>query len=93
MSPNEVKYLNEIETYTKNKYRRNYRNRQSKIESGKVKFEKLQKALVYIKEENQLKNKETLNSEVTKIYLNVGKKKKIRVIDIVGAFSNIDGIN
>ncbi len=92
MSPNEEKYLNEIENYTKNNIEEIIEIDNSKIESGKVKFEKLQKALVLYKKENQLKNKETLNCEVTKIYLNVGKKKKIRVIDIVGAFSNIDGI-
>jgi ATP-dependent RNA helicase DeaD len=34
-----------------------------------------------------------IHSEVTKIYINAGKKKKIRVIDIVGAFSNLPGIN
>ena len=28
-----------------------------------------------------------------RIYLNIGKKKKIRVIDIVGAFSNIQGLS
>ena len=34
-----------------------------------------------------------IHDEVTKIYINAGKKKKIRVIDIVGAFSNLPGIN
>ncbi|MEN2257790.1 DbpA RNA binding domain-containing protein [Paraclostridium benzoelyticum] len=34
-----------------------------------------------------------MHSEVTRIYLNAGKKKKIRIIDIVGTFSNIKGIN
>ena len=43
-----------------------------------------------VKEKN--KDKKT-NLEVTRIYLNAGKKKKIRVIDIVGALSNIEGIN
>ncbi|MCE0579930.1 DbpA RNA binding domain-containing protein, partial [Clostridioides difficile] len=33
-----------------------------------------------------------IESEVVKLYLNAGKKKKIRVLDIVGAFSNIKGI-
>ena len=43
-----------------------------------------------------VKNKiieKNIHSEVTKIYINAGKKKKIRVIDIVGAFSNLPGIN
>lgn len=36
--------------------------------------------------------KSNLENEVVKLYLNAGKKKKIRVLDIVGAFSNIKGI-
>ena len=44
---------------------------------------------------NKSKNKSNKQqySEVTRFYLNAGKKKKIRVIDIVGAISNLDGIN
>lgn len=33
-----------------------------------------------------------VNSKITKIYLNGGKKKKIRALDIVGAICNIDGV-
>ena len=93
VSPNEEKYLNDIENYTENKIEEITEIDNIKLEHGKVKFEQLQKNLAQNKKEDKLKNKETSNSEVTKIYLNVGKKKKIRVIDIVGAFSNIDGIN
>ena len=93
VSPNEEKYLNDIENYTENKIEEITEIDNIKLEHGKVKFEQLQKNLAHNKKEDKLKNKETSNSEVTKIYLNVGKKKKIRVIDIVGAFSNIDGIN
>ena len=93
VSPNEEKYLNDIENYTENKIEEITEIDNIKLEHGKIKFEQLQKNLAQNKKEDKLKNKETSNSEVTKIYLNVGKKKKIRVIDIVGAFSNIDGIN
>ncbi len=93
VSPNEEKYLNDIENYTENKIEEITEIDNIKLEHVKVKFEQLQKNLAQNKKEDKLKNKETSNSEVTKIYLNVGKKKKIRVIDIVGAFSNIDGIN
>lgn len=34
-----------------------------------------------------------IHSEITRLYLNAGKKKKIRVIDIVGALNNIEFIN
>ena len=36
--------------------------------------------------------KKSIHSEVTKIYVGAGKKKKIRNIDILGAFSNLEGI-
>ncbi len=46
-------------------------------------------------DKNSYKSKDiklNTESEVVKLYLNAGKKKKIRVLDIVGAFSNIKGI-
>ena len=61
------------------------------IAKGKIKFEKKSKEVL-----KNRKNKiieKNIHSEVTKIYINAGKKKKIRVIDIVGAFSNLPGIN
>ena len=33
------------------------------------------------------------NEEITRLYINAGKKKKIRTIDIVGTLNNIKGIN
>lgn len=39
------------------------------------------------------KKEKNINSNITKIYLNGGKKKKIRVLDIVGTISNIEGIS
>jgi len=34
-----------------------------------------------------------INKNITKLYINAGKKKKIRVGDIVGAISNIEGVS
>lgn len=42
------------------------------------------------KKQDKSKN---INKEITKLYFNGGKKKKIRVIDFVGTISNIDGVN
>ena len=33
-----------------------------------------------------------INKEITKLYFNGGKKKKLRAVDFVGAISNIEGI-
>ena len=86
----EEKYLNEIENYTGNKIEEIIQINEDDIKNGKEKFENLQKNLLKNKKPNKLEK--NTNDEVTKIYLNVGKKKKIRVVDIVGAFSNVKGL-
>ena len=90
VSSREEKYLNEIENYTGNKIEEIIQIKEDDITHGKEKFENLQKNLLKNKKSNKLEK--NTNDEVTKIYLNVGKKKKIRVVDIVGAFSNVKGL-
>ena len=89
VSSNEEKYLTDIEEYTGNKVEEIDNIDENKVNTGKEKFDKLQKNLFKSKRDSK---KESGNEEITRIYLNVGKKKKIRVIDIVGALSNIEGI-
>ena len=91
VSEKEEKYLQEIENYTNNKIDEIIDINQSDIELGKIKLHKIQSNLQTKRKENKLSVNES--EEITKIYLNAGKKKKIRVIDIVGALSNIPGIN
>ena len=90
VSTKEEKYLREIEEYTKNQIEEISSIDEREVSEGKNKFKILQENLLKNRKSN-INKKE--NQEVTKIYLNVGKKKKIRVIDIVGAFSNSEGIN
>ena len=90
VSNKEEKYLREIEEYTKNQIEEISSIDEREVSEGRDKFKILQENLLKNRKSN-INRKE--NQEVTKIYLNVGKKKKIRVIDIVGAFSNIEGIN
>ena len=90
VSNKEEKYLREIEEYTKNQIEEISSIDEREVSEGKDKFKILQENLLKNRKSN-INKKE--NQEVTKIYLNVGKKKKIRVIDIVGPFSNIEGIN
>ena len=92
VSTKEEKYLREIEEYTKNQIEEINEIDEREVSEGRDKFKILQENLLKNRRLNTSKN-EKENQEVTKIYLNVGKKKKIRVIDIVGAFSNIEGIN
>lgn len=85
------KYINEIEEYLGYEIKNLEELKIDDIAKGKIKFEKKSKEIL-----KNRKNKiieKNIHSEVTKIYINAGKKKKIRVIDIVGAFSNLPGIN
>ena len=85
------KYINEIEAYLGYEIKNLEELKIDDIAKGKIKFEKKSKEVL-----KNRKNKiieKNIHSEVTKIYINAGKKKKIRVIDIVGAFSNLPGIN
>ena len=85
------KYINEIEEYLGYEIKNLEELKIDDIAKGKIKFEKKSKEVL-----KNRKNKiieKNIHSEVTKIYINAGKKKKIRVIDIVGAFSNLPGIN
>lgn len=85
------KYINEIEAYLGYEIKVLEELKIDDIAKGKIKFEKKSKEIL-----KNRKNKiieKNIHSEVTKIYINAGKKKKIRVIDIVGAFSNLPGIN
>lgn len=88
VSSNEEKYLNDIEDYTDHKIEEI--NNLDKVEEGKLKFNKIQNDLLKRKINNK---EEKTNEEVTRVYLNAGKKKKLRVIDIVGALSNIEEIS
>ena len=89
VSSNEEKYLTDIKEYTGNEIEEINNIDEKKVNDGKEELNKLQKNILKNKKDNK---KESNNEEITRIYLNVGKKKKIRVIDIVGALSNIEGI-
>lgn len=91
VSQNELKYLEDIETYTGIKLNEIEKIDDDKTTFGKSRFKEKENKLLKIKKDKRIEKE--VNSEVTRIYLNAGKKKKIRVIDIVGAISNLDGIN
>ncbi|MDI0264969.1 DEAD/DEAH box helicase [Clostridioides sp. GD02377] len=95
------KYIEGIEEYIGYKIYEIPEIEKSKVISGKRLFDEYSKEL--LKEvlkrkkvsKSYQKGKDTkLNSEdeVVRLYLNAGKKKKIRVLDIVGAFSNLKEI-
>ncbi|WP_250673935.1 DEAD/DEAH box helicase [Paraclostridium ghonii] len=85
------KYINEIKEYIGYEINTLEELKLEDIENGKFKFE--QQSIKLLKSRKIKKDDEKVHSEVTRIYLNAGKKKKIRIIDIVGTLSNIEGIN
>ena len=85
------KYINEIEAYLGYEIKVLEELKIDDIDKGKIKFEKKSKEVLKNRKNKMIEK--NIHSEVTKIYINAGKKKKIRVIDIVGAFSNLPGIN
>ncbi|WP_455539030.1 DEAD/DEAH box helicase [Terrisporobacter sp.] len=90
VSNREEKYFSEIKEYAKSNIIEIKNLEDEKIEKGKIELEKLQKDLRKVSKNS--KKETVLDEEVTRIYLNAGKKKKIRVIDIVGALNNLKGI-
>lgn len=91
VSERDKRYLKEIEDYTQYKIEEVISILEEDIQKGKIKFEERSKRV--LKERKTKVQENNVHSEITRLYLNAGKRKKIRVIDIVGALSNIDGIH
>jgi len=90
VSSKEEKYIDEIESYIGYNIKEINELNEDKAKIGKNIFEENVRKIL---KEKRVKNPDKkIHSEVTRIYLNGGKKKKIRVLDIVGAISNLQGI-
>lgn len=89
LSEYEGKYLNAIEEYIGRKIKEGQIVDNDAVKSGEVLFKESQDALR--KNKNKPRNKQ-VHSDIVKIHINGGKKKKIRPLDIVGAFSNLKGL-
>lgn len=91
VTPKDEKYLNEIQAYIGYNIEEMNINK-DKILQAKSNYEENKKQILKDSRNKKIKSNDK-NNEVVRIYLNIGKKKKIRVIDIVGAFSNIQGLS
>lgn len=89
VTPYEDRFLNDIEEYIGFKIsQKNLREialDERLLESEESVLKKKAK-----KKDSKGKN---INKEITKLYFNGGKKKKIRAVDFVGTISNIDGVS
>lgn len=88
VTPYEYRFLQEIENFIE--YKIEEKSLPSKEESDKEQESYEEKLLkkVELKEDKS----EVLSSDITKIYINSGKKKKLRPGDIVGAITSIEGV-
>ena len=86
-TPYEDKFLKEIFDYIGFEIEEN--------EVPVIDKEKRLASISILKSKPEIKKQKSknINKGITKIYLNGGKKKKIRPGDIVGAISRIDGVN
>ena len=91
VTPKDEKYLSEIQAYIGYNIEEMNINK-DKILQAKSNYEERKKQILKDSRSKKIKSNDK-NNEVVRIYLNIGKKKKIRVIDIVGAFSNIQGLS
>jgi len=89
VSPNEYKYLREIENFIGFEIHKEDPPSYEVIESARKIFREKLKEEPKLKEDKDIE----LIKEITKIYINAGKKKKVRSGDIVGALTSIKGIN
>lgn len=86
VSKNEEEYFNQIQEYINHKIEKidiDYTEEDINIYNEKIKD---------LKEKEDVVLQEEFSQEITKIHINLGKKKKIRIGDIVGTLNNIEGI-
>lgn len=88
VTPFETKLLEEIQNYIGFELPVTERPVATEVEKSKLAFE------AKLKERPKLKmeKRADVNREIMKIYLNGGKKKKLRAIDFVGTILSIDGV-
>ena len=89
VTPYEYRFLNDIEEFVQYKIPRKDEPAHEEVLEGKALYNEKNNNKPVLK-----KNREAnINKEITKIYINAGKKKKVRAGDIVGAITGIEGIN
>ncbi len=89
VTPNELNTLYEIEQYVHYKIPKQELPSSEEVEKGKAVFE----TIIKVKPEYKSDKSETLNSGITRIRINAGKKARMRPGDILGAISHIAGVN
>lgn len=85
----EKRFLNEIEEYRNYKIAEMEYPKDEEVKLGKDLFKESQRDLIKLK---NVVRKQEVHKDITKIHISGGKKKKLRALDIVGCFSNLQGM-
>ncbi|MBA5851153.1 DEAD/DEAH box helicase [Clostridium sp. cel8] len=89
VTPKELRFLIDIASIFNLNIKEGSIPSDEEVKSGRNKFKKMLQSGLKVKKDKS----KTINKDITKIYINAGKKKKIRPGDIAGTISNIDGVN
>lgn len=89
ISPNQYRFLDQIEEYIQYTIPKGQEPTREEVEEAKVIFENKAKVRPKLKKDKGAE----LNKDITKLYINAGKKKKIRPGDIVGSITSIQGVS
>ncbi|MBB6622868.1 DEAD/DEAH box helicase [Clostridium gasigenes] len=81
----EKRFLSSVESYVGYEIKEGKHPSDEEVKVGKIIFKESQKAFGL----NKGVKKVAIHTDVTKIHLTGGKKKKLRAIDVVGALSNL----
>ncbi len=84
----EKKFLEAVEEYIGYEIKKASLPSEEEVKSGRKIFKDDQR----LKQKESRKPKKEVHSDIVKIHINGGKKKKIRAFDIVGCFSHLDGL-
>lgn len=87
-TPNEDKFLADIESYIGFEIRRRKMPSTEEVALRMEAFEQKKNAQPVLKKDKN----EKLNQEILKLYFNGGKKKKLRAVDFVGTIARLDGV-
>lgn len=85
----EKRFLESIKEYTKRDIEETFCPGKDEILEGKKIFKEDQNKII---KSSEVKVKKEVHKDIVKIHINAGKKKKIRALDILGCFSNLDGL-
>lgn len=88
VTPNEDKFLADIEGYLGFEIPRKDAPTAEEVAHGQAAFDQKMQATPIIKRDKS----DQLNKGIMKLYFNGGKKKKIRAVDFVGTLAKIEGV-